>query len=179
LCTVTKCEETTTCTVNADGDQTCNNDNNNNNNADGDGDDSQQQQKQMCLPNGICYDSLDDMVKAYPYPDEQKFVNIELTSPMEFGDPQQIAGPNKKEMLQLLSETYDYMLKDVFQNETAKSYRNDCKLRNELCTFWSSIGECEKNPAYSKLMPLPLLLMFNDDVQCAYCYEEIRRCKVC
>jgi hypothetical protein len=159
LCTVTKCEETTTCTVTADGDQSCNNDNNNNSNSDSaDGDDSQQQQKQMCLPNGKCYDSLDDMVKAYPYPDEQKFVNIELTSPMEFGDPQQIAGPNKKELLQLLSETYDYMLKDVFQNETAKSYRNDCKLRNELCTFWSSIGECEKNPAYSKLMPFPLLL---------------------
>ena len=114
----------------------------------------------MCLPDGKCYDSLDDMVEAYPYSPEEKFVNIELTSPMEFGDAQQIAGPNKKEMLKLLSETYDYMLNDVFNNETAKSYRYDCKLRNELCTFWSSIGECEKNPAYSKFIISRFVCLF-------------------
>ena len=41
-----------------------------------------------------------------------------------------------------------YMYNQVYVNETFREVRAECKLRNELCTYWATIGECEKNPNF-------------------------------
>jgi prolyl 4-hydroxylase len=53
-------------------------------------------------------------------------------------------------------------MENVFKNDTAISYRNDCKARHELCAYWAALGECKKNPKYMLLHCAPV---------CQTCHE--------
>lgn len=68
---------------------------------------------------------------------------------IDFGQKQQVAGKDWKKTLDNLEKAKAYM-KTVHSNSTLRSVSNDCQCRNELCSFWAAIGECEANPGFMK-----------------------------
>ncbi|KAL7548620.1 hypothetical protein ACHAWF_011893 [Thalassiosira exigua] len=43
----------------------------------------------------------------------------------------------------------------VLKDPSYENVRDSCKNQHELCSFWSMIGECERNPSYMKLSCAP------------------------
>ena len=118
----------------------------------------------ICFPDGNCFESMMEADAKYAKrgrnlvtlevpvvhsegQGEQRIVN--------YGDAQQVAGPDWKKTMDVIQQTHGYM-ELVHQNETAVSYRDECKCRHELCAFWASIGECENNPKYMLLHCAPV-----------------------
>jgi hypothetical protein len=65
-----------------------------------------------------------------------------------YGEKQQILGGDTQQnekTKQRLIEMHNYMHGDVYV-KGPHNLRNDCLNRNELCTFWASVGECTANP---------------------------------
>ena len=50
-----------------------------------------------------------------------------------------------------------YMINEVMESSKYDGVRDKCKNQHEMCSFWSMVGECEKNP--SKFDPTCLSLM--------------------
>jgi hypothetical protein len=98
-------------------------------------DEEQQQQPQFCYPDGNCYDTLEDA--ATKYKNSINFVSLDGPTPL--GDKQQISGEHWQSTMDVIVKTQHYMA-GVFKNDTMKGYRNECKVRHELCAFWSAIG---------------------------------------
>jgi prolyl 4-hydroxylase len=67
----------------------------------------------------------------------------------KFGTMQTIKGSRSTDTAVRLAESIAYMTSDVVL-ELSDKIRTNCHNRNELCTFWAVIGECEKNAAYMK-----------------------------
>jgi len=65
----------------------------------------------------------------------------------EFGEEQVANGADRDRVLERLAETIEYMNSDEVK-ELPERIFTECKNRNELCTFWQVIGECEANPSY-------------------------------
>jgi hypothetical protein len=63
-----------------------------------------------------------------------------------FGVAQTVADAKHQDaMFDLLATTETYMEK-VNSDSQYMQVKNNCQNRNEACTFWSVLGECEKNP---------------------------------
>lgn len=58
---------------------------------------------------------------------------------IDFGEKQEVGGKKWRETLDNLEVTKKYM-EMVRTNRTLQSVRNDCKCRNQLCSFWAAIG---------------------------------------
>jgi prolyl 4-hydroxylase len=112
---------------------------------------------QICYPDGNCFGSIEEADQKYQ--NEKNVVKLE--KPVNYGEPQQVAGPKWLQAMEVVQKTNEYM-ENVFQNDTTKSFRNDCKCRHELCAFWAAIGECENNPKYMLLHCAPV---------CQTCHE--------
>lgn len=124
-------EETTTCSVNGrDGMTTCTDSTDGGSAAAEDSNGAK-----LCIPDGSCFDSLEAATSKFG----TGTTFVYLDEPAPFGERQQVAGVNWKDTLGVLAKTREYMT-GVFQNETMKGYRKECKCRNELCAFWSAIG---------------------------------------
>jgi hypothetical protein len=72
-----------------------------------------------------------------------------------WGESQQIVGGQSGLTRQVLKKTHKYMTEQVMVDETFASVRDKCKLRNELCSFWAAIGECEANKGFMLLSCAP------------------------
>lgn len=66
----------------------------------------------------------------------------------DFGVPQTIDLPRQQECNDKIRETREYIENEVMVDEKYKKIRSICKNKHESCTFWSILGECEKNPGY-------------------------------
>lgn len=110
-------------------------------------------EEQVCLANGQCF-ANDQEAHLHFYPGKQVEMVLEEPHSVTFGEPQQVAGEKWKETLANIAKTKEYMI-EVFNNETLRSIRNECKVRNELCAFWAAIGECEANPPYMLMQCAP------------------------
>lgn len=99
-----------------------------------------------CFPDGMCFDSLDEaFISYYEGSESENSVSIPLQFPRAYGEDQQVSlheSESYGETMEVIAKMHNYMV-DVFQNDTAKSYREECKMRHELCAFWAAIGECE------------------------------------
>ena len=69
-----------------------------------------------------------------------------------FGVAQQVQGARAKEIEALLNETEKYMREEVHKDPKYNEVKDGCQNRNELCTFWALIGECEKNPKFMQMV---------------------------
>lgn len=67
----------------------------------------------------------------------------------QFGTLQIVKGAQSAATAARLTESLAYMESDAVTSLDAP-IRSSCQNRNELCTFWGVIGECEKNAAYMK-----------------------------
>lgn len=67
----------------------------------------------------------------------------------EWGVKQIILGTHKKDVQDLLEQTYYYMTDEVSKPEY-DTIRDECQHRHELCAFWAVVGECDENPIYMK-----------------------------
>ena len=97
--------------------------------------------KQVCFPDGSCFGSLAEAVSHY----HGKTDLIPLQVPSSYGEAQRVDSreiETNEKTLEHLAVTHEYMT-NLYQNETAKSFRDECKLQHDSCTFWASIGECE------------------------------------
>ena len=116
---------------------------------------------QICFPDGNCFSSEEDAAAKYRT-SLDSYVKLDIDGrSVNYGDDQQVAGSHWKSTMDVIMKTNEYMAK-VFQNDTAKSYRNECKARHEQCAFWAASGECEKNPKYMLLHCAPM---------CETCHE--------
>jgi len=98
----------------------------------------------LCFPDGECFDTLNEAEIKYK-PPAGRSTTIEMEVPKSFGDAQEVGSANPlylTKTLEVLAKTHDYMV-GLFQNDTAKSYRDECKVRHTLCSFWAAVGECE------------------------------------
>jgi hypothetical protein len=95
--------------------------------------------EQVCMADGQCFANDEEAHKHYY---QGKKVEMFLDAPysdFSFGEAQQVAGDKWKETLEVTSKTKEYMM-EIFVNDTLRSVRNECKNRNELCSFWAAIG---------------------------------------
>jgi hypothetical protein len=115
--------------------------------ADADDDaDADADSRTLCFPDGACFESLNE-AETYYKPQQVSSTtvsSIAMKVPKPFGKGQEVGSPDSRslETLEVLANTYEYMV-DLFQNDTAKSFRDECQMRHELCAFWAVTGECE------------------------------------
>lgn len=62
-----------------------------------------------------------------------------------FGEVQEVSGAEYRMTLDVILQSVSYM-KSV-TGEVSESILSECQNRNKLCSFWASLGECEKNEA--------------------------------
>lgn len=98
--------------------------------------------KHFCFPDGLCFKSIREAKMQYRSPGSTPFSYIGLKVPREYGEAQEVGTTSTVETLEVLAKTHDYMA-DLFQNNTARSYRGGCHMRHESCAFWAAIGECD------------------------------------
>ena len=66
----------------------------------------------------------------------------------DYGVPQTVEGEQSALIANNILQSREYMETIVMVNETFDKVRDLCRNKHEFCSFWSSIGECEKNPSY-------------------------------
>ncbi|KAG7363693.1 2-oxyglutarate/Fe(II) oxygenase [Nitzschia inconspicua] len=117
----------------------------------------QENRTSFCLPDGLCWDSLDvALVDKFHDPTKETY-HVELINPVPFGSAQRVKEVDnaKNKTVQILGETYQYMM-GLFKNDTAESFRDGCHCRNDNCALWAANGECENNPDYMLLYCAPV-----------------------
>ena len=68
---------------------------------------------------------------------------VEPKLPQPYGESQRVDFPGKYEkVVKTLALTHEYMT-NLFQNDTAKSFRDKCQLKDDSCAYWAAISECE------------------------------------
>jgi hypothetical protein len=67
---------------------------------------------------------------------------------VHFGIHQQVQGSDdeRKKTTQIIEDTYLYYIEEV--STYTSNVRSICRNENELCSFWASREECEKNRLY-------------------------------
>lgn len=73
-----------------------------------------------------------------------------------FGEAQRVSGVEKERIhtFNILVESINYMQSNQVMELPAK-IRDACTNKQDLCSFWAGIGECEKNMAFMKVQCAP------------------------
>jgi hypothetical protein len=139
--TVTAVDRTEVCTIDANGQETCVVDRATTTpGADVSSQPGQLPQEEFCLPDGHCWDGLATALSEHFSSSKMEGKYVSLTTPVPFGEAQIVAGDDSAKTVQVLADTYQYMV-EVYSNETTKSFRDGCHCRHENCAFWAAIGE--------------------------------------
>lgn len=75
-----------------------------------------------------------------------------------------------------IAESREYMRKQIRSRNIDPELTRSCKNTDEMCTYWSLLGECENNPGYMKLSCGPACFsceMFNIENRCPMDRETI------
>jgi hypothetical protein len=86
--------------------------------------------------------------------DERKLVE----STTDFGDLQVVSGAEAEKTLDVVRKTVDYMKNEA--RSLPDSTIDKCLNRNQLCSFWAAIGECDANQAFSKCFDSSVICSF-------------------
>lgn len=80
----------------------------------------------------------------------------------DFGVPQRIDGTEeeKRQIREVIEKTSEYFFNEVLVMPEYEHVRTACKNNNELCAFWTSVGECETNRVF---------MMSNCAAACRFC----------
>lgn len=78
-----------------------------------------------------------------------------ITSNEQFGVLQVIDQNNFDEAEKFISHWKAYMINEVMEKPQFEGVRDRCKNQHEMCSFWSQIGECAKNPRYMRINCAP------------------------
>ena len=76
-------------------------------------------------------------------------------SDTEFGVAQTIEGENSSKIIEVIEESKIYISTVVNVDPAYDTVRNECRNHEPLCSFWATLDECNKNPAYMKLHCAP------------------------
>ena len=85
---------------------------------------------------------------------EDYSVSAILDFSSNYGERQVAAGERRLETIENVKSLIEYMKSDDVQNLPDK-FKKECLNRNELCSFWAVIGECEVNKSYMKIQCAP------------------------
>jgi hypothetical protein len=142
LCTTVTADHTEVCTIDASGQETCVVDRATTTTpgADASLQSGQLPLEEICLPDGHCWDGLETALSEHFSSSKEEGTYVSLTTPVPFGEAQIVAGDDTAKTVQVLADTFQYMVK-VYSNETTESFRDGCHCRHENCAFWATIGE--------------------------------------
>jgi prolyl 4-hydroxylase len=74
----------------------------------------------------------------------------------EFGEIQVMDQATADAVMVKLESMRQYMMEKVRVEEKYKLVKDICRNQHESCTFWATLGECEKNPAYMSINCAPV-----------------------
>lgn len=77
-----------------------------------------------------------------------------LAATAKFGERQLAEGGDAVETLALIEDSVTYMTSDQVMSLPA-TIRENCRNKNELCSFWAYVGECEANQSFMKINCAP------------------------
>lgn len=87
--------------------------------------------------------------------DRMKYVEDILSKTANFGEIQTASGDKKHRTIEIVREMIEYMEQSNEFNELPPKIQQNCRNKNELCSFWAVIGECENNKSYMKIQCAP------------------------
>jgi prolyl 4-hydroxylase len=74
----------------------------------------------------------------------------------EFGEIQVMDQATSDAVMVKLESMRKYMTETVRVDKKYKHVKNICRNQHESCTFWATLGECDKNPAYMSINCAPV-----------------------
>ena len=81
---------------------------------------------------------VEPLIKSVPGGSSER---LQLVA-VPWGEPQHAEGAQKKDTLENIVKTYKYMTEEIYESEEWAEIRDECQVRNKLCSFWASIGTC-------------------------------------
>lgn len=87
--------------------------------------------------------------------DQTASVETMMERTANFGVKQIADGDQKEKTLDIVKTSLNYMEKSEDFRSLSLEIRNNCKNKNQLCSFWAAIGECQKNMAFMKIQCAP------------------------
>ena len=81
-------------------------------------------------------------------------MNAAIDASTKFGERQRADGHERARTLEIIEASVEYMSSSQF-TELTQEIRDNCINRNELCSFWAQIGECEANQGFMKVNCAP------------------------
>lgn len=67
---------------------------------------------------------------------------------IQMGVPQETGGDLQEETLKIVNSSIEYFHNVVKKDPKYAKVRDECKNRDERCSFWAASGECTANPSY-------------------------------
>jgi len=61
---------------------------------------------------------------------------------------QAVGSHEREKVMQIIEESNTYFMTEVLENPEYAKVRKDCQNRNEQCSYWVALGECDANPNY-------------------------------
>jgi len=82
-------------------------------------------------------------------------ISIILKRTARFGLMQRAEGTKKEETVEVVKSMLEYMESSDDFLSLPKTIKDLCENKNELCSFWAAIGECENNQSFMKIQCAP------------------------
>mmetsp|Transcript_23701 Transcript_23701/g.56124 ORF Transcript_23701/g.56124 Transcript_23701/m.56124 type:complete len:473 (-) Transcript_23701:1027-2445(-) len=98
-----------------------------------------------------------------------------------YGPYQRVEGVDSEKTIDVVRKTVAYMENEIYgedaSHELSEEILEECVNKEELCSFWAAIGECEANKAYMKVKCAPSCQtcdMIDIDNRCPPLDESVR-----